>query len=205
VTDLAMFPLGTVLFPYMPLPLRVFENRYLVMLSRILTAEPAEFGVVLIEHGQEVGGGEQRFSIGTVAQITQLDATDEFVVLVAEGERRFEVIEWLDENPYPSAVIRELAELEWSEELNPLLAEAEDAVRRVLRLASEFDELLWSPDVELSSEPIAAAWQLAGISPVAPLDQMALLRSRSMFELLNSVLDLASAAEQSLRGPWLGE
>jgi Lon protease-like protein len=59
VTDLPMFPLGSVLFPHMPLPLRVFEERYLVMLSRILADDPAEFGVVLIERGQEVGGGDR--------------------------------------------------------------------------------------------------------------------------------------------------
>ncbi|HEY8912041.1 LON peptidase substrate-binding domain-containing protein [Lacisediminihabitans sp.] len=71
MADLPMFPLGSVLFPYLPLQLRVFEERYLVMLSRILVNEPAEFGVFLIERGQEVGGGEQRFPLGTVAQVTE--------------------------------------------------------------------------------------------------------------------------------------
>ena len=55
---LPMFPLGTVLFPHMPLRLRVFEQRYLVMLSDLLQSQTAEFGVVLIDRGQEVGGGE---------------------------------------------------------------------------------------------------------------------------------------------------
>ena len=45
---LPMFPLGTVLFPHMPLRLRVFEQRYLVMLSNLLQSDNAEFGVVLI-------------------------------------------------------------------------------------------------------------------------------------------------------------
>jgi Lon protease-like protein len=58
-----MFPLGTVLFPSMPLPLRVFEPRYLAMLSEILPDEPSEFAVVLIERGSEVGGGEHRFPV----------------------------------------------------------------------------------------------------------------------------------------------
>jgi Lon protease-like protein len=190
-----MFPLGSVLFPYMPLPLRVFEPRYLVMLSRILTSEPAEFGVVLIERGQEVGGGEQRFSVGTVAQITQLDATEEFVVLVAEGERRIEVVEWLDEDPHPVARIRELAPLEWTPDLQPLREQAEAAVRRSIRLAGELEEQLWSPDVELSSDPTAAAWQLAAITPVGPLDQVALLASTSMHELLTAVISLSGGLE----------
>ena len=53
-----MFPLGSVLFPAMPLALRVFEERYLKMMGAILDQEPSEFGVVLIERGSEVGGRE---------------------------------------------------------------------------------------------------------------------------------------------------
>lgn len=130
-----MFPLGSVLFPHMPLPLRVFEERYMVMLSRILPDEPSEFGVVLIERGQEVGGGEKRFTIGTVAQIQQLDANEDFVVLVAQGERRIEILEWLEEDPHPVARVRDLPELEWRGDLLPLREKAEEAVRRTLRVA----------------------------------------------------------------------
>jgi Lon protease-like protein len=199
VTDLPMFPLGSVLFPHMPLPLRVFEERYLVMLSRILADDPAEFGVVLIERGQEVGGGEQRFAVGTIAQIEQLDATEEFVVLVAQGERRIEVLEWLEEDPHPAARVRELPELDWSDDLMPLREQAEGAVRRTLRLASEFADQLWSPDVEVAVDPIAAAWQLAAIAPLGELDQMALLRSESMEALLTALIELMAVAEESFR------
>ena len=55
-----MFPLGSVLFPYMPLRLRVFEERYLIMLAELLKNEDSRFGVVLIERGREVGGGVGR-------------------------------------------------------------------------------------------------------------------------------------------------
>ena len=89
-----MFPLGSVLFPHMPLSLRIFEERYVVMLSRVLQEDVSEFGVVLIERGQEVGGGEHRFGIGTVARIVQLEASEGFIGLVAEGERRIRVDEF---------------------------------------------------------------------------------------------------------------
>ncbi|TFB94699.1 LON peptidase substrate-binding domain-containing protein [Cryobacterium sp. HLT2-28] len=202
MTNLPMFPLGSVLFPYLPLQLRVFEERYLVMLSRILADEPAEFGVVLIERGQEVGGGEHRFRYGTVAQITQLAASDGFVGVLAQGERRIEVLEWLDEDPYPEALIRDLPELDWDDDLYPLREEVEQAVRRALALASEFTDQAWSPDVELSEDPTAAAWQLAGITPVGPLDQIALLRSTTMEGLLTAVLVYTAAAVDSFRSPW---
>jgi Lon protease-like protein len=193
-----MFPLGSVLFPHMPLPLRVFEERYLVMLSD----EPSEFGVVLIERGQEVGGGEQRFTVGTVAQIQQLDATEDFVVLVAQGERRIEILEWLEEDPFPAARVRDIPELVWSDELMPLRVRAEEAVRRTLRLASESGDQLWSPDVEISDEPAAAAWQLAAIAPIGELDQIALLRSTTMQGLLEALIELMDSAVESFIAPW---
>lgn len=61
--ELAMFPLGSVLFPGMPLQLRVFEPRYVAMLSSLLSGTEREFGVVLIERGSEVGGGDVRLSL----------------------------------------------------------------------------------------------------------------------------------------------
>ena len=197
-----MFPLGSVLFPHMPLPLRVFEERYMVMLSRILPDEPSEFGVVLIERGQEVGGGEKRFTIGTVAQIQQLDADVDFVVLVAQGERRIEILEWLEEDPHPAARVRDLADLEWTDDLRPLREKAEEAVRRTLRTAGESGDQLWSADVEISDDPVAAAWQLAAIAPIGPLDQIALLRSETMESLLTALIELMDSAGESLGASW---
>lgn len=199
VTPIAMFPLGSVLFPYMPVLLRVFEDRYLVMLSRLLQDDPAEFGVTLIERGQEVGGGEHRFTTGTVAQITQLDVQEGFVMLVAEGGRRVRVEQWLDDDPYPRAEVSELPDLEWDESLRPLRVRAEEIVRRGLALASEFADQQWSATVELADDPVAAAWQLAAIAPLGPLDQLDLLGATSTRELLESLIEASIVAEQTLR------
>ncbi|WP_307812215.1 LON peptidase substrate-binding domain-containing protein [Lacisediminihabitans changchengi] len=198
MTELAMFPLGSVLFPHMPVLLRVFEDRYLIMLSRILKSEPAEFGVVLIERGQEVGGGEHRFPIGTVAQIAQLQTTDALVGLVAEGDRRIEVVNWLDDDPYPRAEIRVLDELVWDDALQPVRERAEQTVRRALAVASEYSDQAWSATVELSDDPVAAVWQLAAIAPLGPMDQVTLLRSVSMRQLLDTVIELTLAAALTL-------
>jgi hypothetical protein len=181
----------------MPLQLRVFEERYLVMLARVLDADPAEFGIVLIERGQEVGGGERRFSIGTVARVTQLEAPEGYLGLVVQGERRIEVTEWMPEDPHPLATVRELPDLEWDDELLPRREQAERIVRRTLSRASEFADQEWSPDVELSHDPTAAAWQLAAIAPVGPLDQIALLRSDTMGALLDNIIGFTEAAAES--------
>jgi Lon protease-like protein len=186
--ELPMFPLGSVLLPAMPLPLRVFEDRYLHMLQDVLGRQPAEFGVVLIERGQEVGGGEDRFPVGTVARVVELGADDGFVTVGAQGTDRFEVVEWLPDDPYPRAQVRYLPELQWSEEWAAERDEVEAYVRQTLARASEFADQLFPATIELADEPVAALWQLAAITPVGPLDQLVLLSCDSVPDLLAAVL-----------------
>jgi uncharacterized protein len=190
VAIMPMFPLSSVLFPYMPLRLRVFEERYLIMLAELLKNEDAQFGVVLIERGWEVGGGEQRFDLGTIAEITQLGAQEGVVGLVAQGGRRFDVTQWLKDAPHPRAEISEIADLEWDIGLWQLREETEQLVRRTLAVASEFAGNVWPADLELSPDPAAAAWQLAAIAPLNALDQVRLLRAGSFEELLGRVSEL---------------
>lgn len=192
-----MFPLGSVLFPHMPLPLRIFEPRYLAMLADILGAEPSEFGVVLIERGQEVGGGDSRNDLGTIAQVVELGTSEQSVMLIARGSRRIAVTKWHEDDPYPKAEVEPVGDIEWSQELQPLRDEAEQVVRRVLARASEWGEYPWPADVELSDEPVPALWQLAAISPLGSFDQMQLLRASSAEDLLRSIVRLVSEAEQT--------
>ena len=66
---LPMFPLGNVTLPGELVPLRVFEPRYRRLVLDCLAGDTAVFGIVLIERGSEVGGGDQRSSIATAAAI----------------------------------------------------------------------------------------------------------------------------------------
>lgn len=193
-----MFPLGSVLFPSMPTALRVFEERYIVMLSTILGDEPPEFGIVLIERGSEVGGGEHRFPIGTVAQIIRVETSEGFIGLIAQGARRIEVVNWLDDDPYPRADVRAVDELEWADEHRPLFERAEQLVRRTISRASEYVELQWPADIELSDDPVEASWQLAAISPLGALDQVRLLRSTTVAELLSAIIEATEGAAEML-------
>ncbi len=190
---MAMFPLGSVLFPHLPLQLRVFEQRYLIMLAELIKSQRAEFGVVLIERGREVGGGEHRFGVGTIAEITELGAQGGFLGLAAVGRTRFEVVEWLADEPHPRAEVRELPELVWDAGLADRREEAEGLVRRTLTQASEFAEV-YPADLDLSDDPVAAIWQLAGIAPVGELDQISLLRSTSASELLDRIVTVTKDA-----------
>lgn len=196
--DVAMFPLGTVLFPHTPLALRIFEERYLMMLGRLLDDDDPQFGVVLIERGSEAGGGDQRFEIGTMARITNVMAGERDIHLIAVGGTRVEVTQWSDDEPYPTATVRELPALTWDDALTPLRTEAENIVRRVLSRAAEYTEVQWDPNIELSDDPLESSWQLAAIAPLGQIDQLRLLRSTTVGGLLRELIDLTLAAEPVL-------
>ncbi len=193
-----MFPLGTVLLPAMPLTLRIFEERYRIMLGRLLDEETPSFGVTLIERGHETGGGDDRFAIGTMARITRVTPGAEDIVVLAYGGRRIRVTEWLDDDPYPRALVEDVPHLEWKDELRPLRDETERTVRRVLARAAEFSPTTWDPGIALADDPITSTWQLAGIAPLGPFDQQALLQSGTTGHLLRQTLDLVLDAEPGL-------
>ena len=95
-----------------------------------------------------------------------------------------------------------MAELEWDDGLWRLRELTEQLVRRTLAVASEFAENVWPSDVGLSANPVAAAWQLAAISPLNALDQLALLGSTSFADLLAGVSELTSQAALAFDTPW---
>lgn len=90
--ELPLFPLHTVLFPGGVVPLRIFEGRYLDMVSDCLRNDHG-FGVCLIRTGREVGVAAESYEIGTLARIQDWDKTPEgLLAIVARGERRFRIL-----------------------------------------------------------------------------------------------------------------
>src|SRR3954451_7087360 len=87
--QLSLFPLNTVLFPGGPLPLRIFEPRYVDMVRKCMR-EGAPFGVLLIRSGQEVGEVSSAASIGTSARIVDFhQMPDGLLGLICTGEQKF--------------------------------------------------------------------------------------------------------------------
>ena len=193
-----MFPLGSVLLPAMPLPLRIFEQRYLKLLGDLMASDKPEFGVVLIERGKEVGGGEKRMSIGTIASVTEIGTTQEFLGLESYGSQRFRVNAWLPDDPYPLADIDLLPDLIWDDSLLPAKAHLETKVRQLLAFVSEFGNLQFGADIEFSEDPMEACWQMAGVLPVGPLDQIDLLSSQSADELISRTYEIVKTANETL-------
>lgn len=98
--DLRLFPLRTVLFPGMTLPLQIFEQRYRQLVSECLQAsEP--FGVVLIREGEEVGGPAIPYDLGTTARIRSVEPDSPlWLQLSTVGERRFRIVTLHHDRPY---------------------------------------------------------------------------------------------------------
>jgi Lon protease-like protein len=193
-----MFPLGSVLLPAMPLPLRIFEQRYLKLLGDLVTSDRPEFGVVLIERGNEVGGGEKRSSIGTIASVTEIGTTQEFLGLESFGSQRFRVNAWLPDDPYPLADIELLPDLIWDDSLLPSKVHLEIKVRQLLAFVSEFGDVQFGADIEFSDDPMESCWQMAGVLPVGPLDQIDLLGSQSADELISKTYEIVKTANETL-------
>ena len=150
MTELPMFPLGTVLFPSVFLPLHIFEPRYR-RLARQCVDGDQEFGVVLIERGSEVGGGDVRTSVGTVARILEaVELDDGRWVLGTVGTRRIRVREWLSDDPYPRADVEDWHDRVPSADAVEHYEVVRARLRRVLALKAELAEPAADATIELA-------------------------------------------------------
>jgi Lon protease-like protein len=160
----------------MVLPLRIFEPRYQAMI-RDCVAGNGEFGVVLIARGSEVGGGDVRYDVGTVAQIVGLQPnTDGGFHVQAMGVRRLLVEDWLPDDPYPRAIVADYPELEPEPDFEARHQANVVLLRRVLALAAELGDASPPADAELVEDPAAAAYQMASLAGLGPADLYDLLR-----------------------------
>ena len=198
LATLPMFPLGTVLVPKAVVPLHVFEPRYQTMLADVMTGD-RKFGVVLIERGSEVGGGDVRTDVGTVAQVVELHpiAADRWLVIVA-GTERITVDRWLPDDPYPRAEVSA-----FPDESGPSVDVQEWKVlnrrmRQVLADLAELGDTVARATFELGDDPGMGSFQLAGLGPFSDLDRQRVLctpgvsgRCALLTELLSDVAALA--------------
>lgn len=170
-----MFPLGSVLFPHMPLPLHVFEDRYRALVRDCLAGD-RRFGVVLIERGHEVGGGDVRFGVGCSAVIAEAEQTpDGRWGLIATGETRLRVESWLPDDPYPRAEVTMLDDGEWTTDAAITMERAVDVFVRVLELATRLGSTIDRAAVGRTGDPARDHWTLVARAPVGALDKLALL------------------------------
>jgi Lon protease-like protein len=110
VRTLPLFPLGTVLFPGGPLTLRIFEPRYVAMVSRCMR-ESSGFGVVLLIEGREAGGGSTTTAAtGTEARIVDFNRLEDGLLgLTCIGQGRLKILRaWRQDDGLNLAEVEDL-------------------------------------------------------------------------------------------------
>ena len=175
-----MFPLSLVLFPGQILPLHIFEIRYRTMVEEIIDAG-RKFGVVLIERGSEVGGGETRKNVGTLAEIIDSEkSSDGRWLLITKGTKRIQISKWLEDSPYPRAEISFVDDEEsvncdreeWLKTVNHM--------RRVLAILAELGDDVSPFSIKISEDPLLGSYEMSSVIPVTPFDSQKLLEADSV-------------------------
>ncbi|MFZ0716068.1 LON peptidase substrate-binding domain-containing protein [Mycobacterium sp.] len=201
---LPMFPLQSAFLPGEDLPLQIFEPRYAELVRDCMRDNNPRFGVVLISQGREVGGGDVRCDVGTVARITEcveIAGSGRFVLNCRTAER-IKVCEWLPDNPYPRAVVEEWPDEPGKPVSGGQLEELEDRMMALFeRIANARD--LPVPDREEvlgvradTDEPGERLYALASRIPIGPADRYAVLAAPTAAErltALNEAVDSVAA------------
>jgi Lon protease-like protein len=196
-----MFPLSAVLFPHASMPLHVFEPRYRDLMRDCL-ADDARFGIVLIARGSEVGGGDERSTLGTRGIITQAaELPDGRWVLEIEGEAVIAVEEWLPDDPYPVALVRDASAEPSPGDAIPLVGPAGQRVRRARALLAEQGGAPPLP-AELAldggGDADLASWHLCAAAPLSAYDAQRLLAADGAPERLRLLAELMDELELDL-------
>lgn len=170
-----MFPLGQAPLPGEALPLRIFEPRYLEMMEHV-GGVGGQFGSVLISRGSEVGGGEQRTSIGTlVSVVTDVSLAADQRAIVGVGVDRIRVVEWLPDDPYPQATVEAFGDVAGTAPGQETIAGLRRRVERLYALASELGADTSDQDFDLPADAAAAMWRLCSLVPIGAHDRQRLL------------------------------
>lgn len=191
--ELPLFPLNTVLFPDMPLPLHVFEPRYLEMMEQC-RREKARFGVVLIQSGPEVGGPSLPFSVGTIARVTQREKlVNGRINVLATGESRFRIIDLSHDKSYLTASIEPVDEVDGdAAALGQACEQAAELFRtylhRMYLLANRHVSALQIP-----KDPVRLSYAIANAVQTPLLEKQRLLEYASTEDRLRREIEILAA------------
>lgn len=190
-----MFPLQSALLPGEMLPLRVFEPRYSQMVRDCLTMTDPAFGVVLITHGREVGGGDARSDVGALARITEYvdHGMGQYQLKTVVGER-IRVVEWLDDEPYPRAVVEP-----WPDEPGPAVTPEQIGVV-IDKILALFERILatrggqlpsgaLAVEPEIAEDPSLHLYALAARVPMGQADRYAVLAAPTLAKRVDALTD----------------
>lgn len=202
--ELPMFPLGSVLLPSTAISLHIFEPRYRA-LARDCVNGDRRLGVVLIERGSEVGGGDVRFDVATLGRIAEaVELDDGRWVMALVGEDRVRVRRWLPDQPYPRAEVLPCADPPAGADAAARRDELELVLGGILVSRAQLGDPGGQITTELSLDAATATWQAVALGGVGPLDAQRVLATDGVDQRLDLVLSLlgdeAAVLAQRLAG-----
>lgn len=196
--DLRLFPLQTVLFPGMRLPIHVFEERYRLMIRECIE-EDAPFGVLLIKSGSETGAPAVPHDLGTTARILQVEyLEDGRMNIFTVGERRFRIVALNTTQPYLRGEVAFVEQRPPGDGAMALVARTEPVFGEYLRTFLAVGDQ-WSNTVLLPPDPGDAADFVASRLDVAPEIKQELLEQLVPDDRLLRELDLLDAELPQMR------
>lgn len=197
--EIPLFPLRTVLFPGMLMPINVFERRYLEMLAAC-QAEGRVFGVVLIKEGEEVGSPAVPHRVGTSAHVIRAErnADGGGLTIVVVGRERFMIRNIVQERPYLVGAVAPFP-LEGLDD--PRVARLVRHIKRELRdymaLLGQVSGTVIQVE-QLPDEPDILAWVIGIALQISSLERQELLECADLPQLLNRELRLLSLERKLL-------
>jgi uncharacterized protein len=176
---LPLFPLGTVLFPGLVLPLHIFEDRYRQLVADLLAGqEPRRFGVIAIREGRETGisGVRSLHEIGCTATLRQVEQREDGRFdLLTVGTDRFRLLDLEESAPYLRGQVDLLADGPGDEAAAGLLARAvQETFREYLDVLGARGSMRVNVP-ELPDEPVLLSYVVAASIIVELPDKQALL------------------------------
>jgi hypothetical protein len=164
--EVPLLPLGSVLFPHMPMSLRIFEPRYRTMMRDCRSASTT-FGIVAIREGHELGATAVPYEVGTLAQLDEIEELpDGRYNLGVIGASRFRIDSFSHERPYLVGSVHYLQDIpapaDDTERLAAAVTSAFRGYATQLRGVGQGDPLEFGmpSDPELLSYLVAAALQV---------------------------------------------
>ncbi|NDJ51673.1 MAG: peptidase S16 [Chloroflexi bacterium] len=182
--EIPLFPLGSVLFPGMVLPLHIFEPRYRQMINECIEKN-APFGVVLIRDGVEVGGDAIPHEVGTSAYITQVDRLPGGRMNIqGVGIQRFRIHGVRRDKPYLVGEVEDFPlEGETSPQVETLVEHLTPKLKTYLSTLSQTSNVEVSFD-EIPEDGLAFAFLTAIVLPLNSQEKQTLLEQMDLVSVL---------------------
>jgi uncharacterized protein len=202
---LPLFPLEqVVLFPGMSLPLRIFEERYKLMIGACQVTDQL-FGVTLIRNGREVGDPAEPEQVGCTARMVRVDRIpDGQMHILTIGEQRFRLVGPARVQPegYLVGDVQLLAESAGSVDSSLVASVSQEFTRyqqAILGLTGRADPLRAT---ELPKEPARLSYRVAATLFVDPRERQRLLETDDVASRLKQELELLKREMPKTIGPF---